>query len=621
MKNKVLYFLLSALLMAFFFGCGGGGSNGSSNTAAITSANETPVANAGTNQTVKEGSLVILDGSGSSDPDGDDITFAWSITTKPDGSSATLADPANEKTSFTADLPGDYGIQLVVTDSQGAASDSAEILVKSTPNSAPVADAGEDQVIADVGTTVQLDGSQSTDPDGDAITFAWVITAKPDGSFAALSDSTADKPTFMADVRGDYVVELVVNDGLISSAPDSVSVSFSNLIPVADAGKDETVEPGELVLLDGTGSYDPDENYPLTYTWEILFKPEGSTATMSDPDTANASFTADLAGDYVVQLVVTDSLGAASDPSTVLISTSNSAPVANAGADQFIERAGIVVQLDGSLSFDPDGDPIAYAWAITTKPNGSEATLSDPTAVNPSFVADLLGTYIIELVVSDQSGLVSAPDEVVASSDNVRPVADAGLNRVVFVGEPVQLDGSGSYDANLDPLTYSWNFVDEPKGSVVQLSDTTIVNPTFIPAIQGIYIVSLVVNDGELDSRPSNVAILAIEEGNVTPFIEALICAVDAVNDLDDSDFDNVNNRNALTNKLISMIDNYLKGKFDQGMLSKLQEDVRDKMDGCEVNDPPAPDNDMIINCEAQASVYPCIAQAIAELEAELNAL
>jgi len=621
MKNKVLYLLLSASLIAFLFGCGGGGSNGNSNAAAITSANEAPIADAVANQTVKEGSLAILDGSGSSDPDGDDITFAWTITTKPDGSSATLADPANEKASFTADMPGDYRIQLVVTDSHGAASDPAEVLVKSTPNSAPVANAGEDQVIADVGTTVQLDGSQSTDPDGDAIAFAWAITTKPDGSLAALSDSTADKPTFVADVRGEYVIELVVNDGLISSAPDSVSASFENLIPVADAGKDETVEPGELVLLDGTGSYDPDQNYPLAYTWQILSKPDGSTAALSDPETVTASFTADLPGDYIVKLVVADSLGASSDPSTVLISTSNSAPVANAGADQFIERAGVTVQLDGSLSFDPDGDPITYAWTITAKPNGSGAALSDPTAVNPSFVADLLGTYIIELVVSDPSGLLSASDEVVASSDNVRPVADAGLNRVVFVGETVQLDGSGSYDANLDPLTYSWNFADEPKDSLVQLSDSTVVDPTFIPDIQGIYIVSLVVSDGLLDSQASNVTILAIDQGNVTPFIEALICAVDGVNDLDDSDFDNINNRNALTNKLISMIENYLKGKFDQGMLSKLEEDIRDKMDGCVVNDPPAPDNDMIINCEAQALVYPCIAQAIAELEAELNSL
>ena len=620
MKNKTLCFLLSISLVAFIFGCGGG-SSGNSNTATVTSANEAPLADAGTNQTVKEGSMVTLDGTGSSDPDGDEITFAWTITTKPDGSSATLADPTKDKSSFAVDLPGDYRIQLVVTDSHDVASDPAEVLIKSTSNSAPSAHAGEDQIVADVDTTVQLDGTQSNDPDGDTITFAWAITTKPDGSLAALSDSTADKPTFVADVRGDYVIELVVNDGLISSAPDSVSVNFENLIPVADAGTDETVAPGELVLLDGTGSYDLDENYPLTYAWQILSKPEESFAALSDLDTATASFTADLPGDYIVQLVVTDSLGAASEPSTVLISTSNSAPVANAGADKFIERAGDTVELDGSLSFDPDGDPITYEWTITAKPNGSEAVLSDAKAVNPSFVADLLGTYIIELVVSDPSDLVSAPDEVMATSDNVRPVADAGLNRVVFVGETVQLDGSGSYDANLDSLTYKWNLVDEPKGSLVQLNDSTVVDPTFIPDIQGIYIISLVVNDGELDSRPSNVTILAIEQGNVTPFIEALICAVDAINDLDDSDFDNVNNRNALTNKLISIIDNYLKGKFDQGMLSKLEEDVRDKMDGCVVNDPPAPDNDMIINCDAQALVYPCIETAIAELETELNPL
>jgi len=258
MKNKTLCLLLSALLVAFLFGCGGGGSSGNSNSDAVTSANATPVADAGTSQTVKEGNSATLDGTGSSDPDGDAITFAWTITVKPDGSSATLADPGKDKASFTADLPGDYMVQLVVTDSQGAASDPAEVLVKSTPNSAPVANAGEDQGIADIGTTVQLDGSQSTDPDGDAITFAWAITTKPDGSLAALSDSAADKPTFVADVRGDYVIELVVNDGLISSAPDSVSVSFENLIPVADAGTDETVDPGELVLLDGTASYDPD---------------------------------------------------------------------------------------------------------------------------------------------------------------------------------------------------------------------------------------------------------------------------------------------------------------------------------------------------------------------------
>jgi hypothetical protein len=406
-----------------------------------------------------------------------------------------------------------------------------------------------------------------------------------------------------------------------SSSTAASNVSSTNLSPVADAGNDETVRPDDLVNLNGTASTDPDENYPLSYAWQIITRPAGSSATLSDADTSTPSFTVDMDGDYTIQLMVTDALGGESEPDTVVVSTVNSKPVANAGADQFLDAAPSTIQLDGSQSFDPDDDPITYEWTITSKPHGSFATLSDSTAPDPTFEADILGTYIIQLVVVDSFGLVSDADEIVVTSENVKPVADAGVNQVVLVGDTVFLDGSGSYDANGNDLTYSWSLVDKPKSSAAELSFPAAVDPIFVADVEGIYIASLVVNDGELDSRPSNVTILAIEQGNVTPFIEALICAIDGINGLEDSDFDNVNNRNALTNKLISMIDNYLKGKFDQGMLSKLQEDVRDKMDGCVVNDPPAPDNDMIINCEAQALVYPCIEQAIAELEAELNAL
>ena len=59
MKNKTLCLLLSALLVAFLFGCGGGGSSGNSNSDAVTSANATPVADAGTSQTVKEGNFYV----------------------------------------------------------------------------------------------------------------------------------------------------------------------------------------------------------------------------------------------------------------------------------------------------------------------------------------------------------------------------------------------------------------------------------------------------------------------------------------------------------------------------------------------------------------------------------
>lgn len=78
-------------------------------------------------------------------------------------------------------------------------------------------------------------------------------------------------------------------------------------------------------------------------------------------------------------------------------------PVADAGPDQVVLK-GTVVQLDGSRSFDPDGDRLRYSWSFIAKPEESAAVLSDPHAINPTFVADALGRYIVQLQVDDGRG-------------------------------------------------------------------------------------------------------------------------------------------------------------------------------------------------------------------------
>ena len=220
------------------------------------------------------------------------------------------------------------------------------------------------------GNTVTLDGSGSTDADGDLLTFNWIITSKPSTSNAALSNPTSVNPTFTVDVSGTYVVSLTVNDGNVDSTADTVTISTLNSAPVANAGADNSVYVGDTVTLYGSGSSDVDGNL-LTYSWAFTTKPTDSTATLSDAAAVKPTFTVDKAGTYVVSLTVSDGT-VNSNPDTVTISTLNSAPVANAGADQSV-YVGNTVTLDGSRSSDADGNALTYSWAFTSKPSGSTA--------------------------------------------------------------------------------------------------------------------------------------------------------------------------------------------------------------------------------------------------------
>ena len=195
---------------------------------------------------------------------------------------------------------------------------------------APVADAGSNQTVSSA-ATVTLDGSGSSDADGNAITYAWSQTS---GTSVTLSSSTASQPTFTAptidsdNTSYELVFSLTVTDstGRVSSA-DTVTITVSNNAPTANAGPDQTVAAGATVTLDGTSSSDADSN-SLTYAWT---QTSGTTVTLSSSTASQPTFTAPTAAStttLIFSLVVTDSIGDASSADTVTITVNPLGPTA-----------------------------------------------------------------------------------------------------------------------------------------------------------------------------------------------------------------------------------------------------------------------------------------------------
>jgi hypothetical protein len=203
-----------------------------------------------------------------------------------------------------------------------------------------------------------------------------------------------------------------------------------------------------------------------------------------------------------------------SNPDQVAISVkhSNKAPKANAGKNQTVNE-NTIVTLDGSESYDQNGDNLTFLWST---PEG--ITLNSNTAVQPTFIAPEVvkkTKYDFYLIVND--GLVdSNRSKVTITVENVnkKPIADAGDDQVVNEGDSITLDGSGSYDPDGDKLIYNWLMLD---GTVLISNDNAFVN-FIVPEVKTdtTMTIQLITNDGDLNSQPSLVNIFIKNKGNTS---------------------------------------------------------------------------------------------------------
>lgn len=386
--------------------------------------NSFPVADAGVDRTVSADDTIVLDGSGSYDPDGDQITFHWTFDRVPEDSAMAEYDgfPGNHTTANASelrpDVAGTYIVELTVQDNNGAESSPDLVVINVEPGTAPIANAGSDQSGL-TGTTLDVDGSGSYDALGRELTYSWSLAEAPGNSgITAVTNDTSSIANITPDVAGTYVVSLVVNNGLSDSEPDTASLSITAKDPqppIANAGEDvKDAYDCNLIELDGTDSYDPNGDL-LTYEWSIQSIPEGSSASSAsilDRNAATTAYYPDASGAYTVSLAVNDGSDWSS-PDMATINTIerpyNTAPAVEAGKGWTIDAGEAVCEEDGysfdcdacgsvtvdlgldASTIDDDGDPMELLWEITGEVS---AEISDPTALQTT--ARLVGATPVE---------------------------------------------------------------------------------------------------------------------------------------------------------------------------------------------------------------------------------
>lgn len=430
--------------------------------------NQAPIANAGSDQSVEIGDTVTLDPNSSSDPDGDDLTYAWSLL---NASGITLTDGAVSNTKqFTAPNVAQtttITFELTVTDSEGLSnSDTVNIQINAAagPNLPPVVDLGSDQSVVS-GDTVSISLANVYDPDGSLASnfYPQFIEGTPQQlTYVSIPSSLIFTAPEVVEATV-FTLRLTFYDDLGASSYDDISITVNpsdgNKTPSANAGDDQVVSSLSSVVISSNGSSDPDGD-ELTHEWTVT---SGHTLNFVEWQHANSFvFVAPLVTEtetIELTLRVTDSGGLYQDDTlriTVNPATELSQiPIASAGHDITV-TSGHTVELDGSNSFDPDYEAITLEWQVVD----SAFELTQGSRENSvQFIAPSVLTqtvYSVQLTATDGSGASFTDTTTITVNPDQQPDAQAGSDQWVTQNSKVVLDARQSTDPNGQTLTFTW---------------------------------------------------------------------------------------------------------------------------------------------------------------------
>ena len=483
------------------------------------------------------------------------LTYGWAFTALPPRSKAALNDAHLARPSFVPDMVGTYSLLLTVDDGLLASSAAVDVTVADDcrPTIATLSQSPEKPQI---GQTAAVTATAATSCGGGTIVaYHWSIYAAPAGSTAQILLADTASPSFSPDVRGNYDLLVQVTDslGLKSDPTDpKAHLTYSTQpcgdnAPVVQSIGAAPVSPdvgGQVALSAVVTDADSDLSgvcglkRSFTYGWSLLELPAGSAARLNNAAIRAPSFTPDLHGSYVVGLTVTDNLGRQSPLLKQTIATTgcgDATPTAAVPAVAAV-ASGTSVQLHTAVT-DADnpaynatdtagGPPVAtpaagacnlplnysYRWTLVSAPLGSKASLNNAGLANPSFLADVQGSYVLSVVAAASTGHASAPAFVTVSAlaCGTVPIA-AAINApgAAATGTPLSLSATVT-DSNDNcstpklvarPFSYAWSIIAAPPGSKAALAGTTgagvsaAASPSLTPDVNGNYTIGLTVTD------------------------------------------------------------------------------------------------------------------------------